>query len=108
MDMSTTTSSMFNTLNKTETLTTKSYLQHKNNNNNNNKRATPKLQNRQPQDDLSSLGLQQPETNPAVQIQDEQINDTSAKFQLNKRRSNSQIHQTLKTTLMKNYDDQLH
>ena len=73
-----------------------------------NKRVPQKLQNRQPQDDLSSLGLQQPETNPAVQIQHEQINDTSAKFQLNKRRSNSQIHQTLKTTLMKNYDDQLH
>ena len=37
MYVSTTTSSLFNNLNRTETLATKSYLQHKNNNN---KRAT--------------------------------------------------------------------
>lgn len=70
--------------------------------------SNTKLQNRQQQDDLSSQGFRQPETNPTVQIQDEQVHNTSAKSQLNQRRSHRRIYQTLKTALLKNCDDQLH
>ncbi|KAF3586146.1 hypothetical protein F2Q69_00030574 [Brassica cretica] len=69
---------------------------------------TKSFKNRQPQNDLSSLGFRQPETNPTVKIQDEQVNNTSAKDQLNQRRSNHRIYQTLKTTLLKNCDNQIH
>ncbi|KAL0657520.1 hypothetical protein Bca4012_078105 [Brassica carinata] len=103
--MSTTTSSLFNTLNRTKTLATKSYHQHKNNNN---KRATQELQNRQQPNNLSSQGFPQPEINPTIQIQDEQVNNTSAKFQLNQRRSHCRIYQTLKTITTRNCDDQLY
>ena len=70
--------------------------------------SNTKLQNQQKPNDLSSQGFRQPETNPTVQIQDKPVNNTSAKFQLNQRRSHRRIYQTLKTTLLKNYDDQLH
>lgn len=105
MYVSTTTSSLFNNLNRTETLATKSYLQHKILQQ---QESNTKLQNRQQQDDLSSQGFRQPETNPTVQIQDEQVHNTSAKSQLNQRRSHRRIYQTLKTALLKNCDDQLH
>ncbi|KAF3496726.1 hypothetical protein DY000_02055771 [Brassica cretica] len=70
--------------------------------------SNTKLQNQQKPNDLSSQGFRQPETNPTVQIQDKPVNNTSAKFQLNQRRSHRRIYQTLKTALLKNCDDQLH
>uniref|UniRef100_A0A0D3DLB0 Uncharacterized protein n=1 Tax=Brassica oleracea var. oleracea TaxID=109376 RepID=A0A0D3DLB0_BRAOL len=70
--------------------------------------SNTKLQNQQQPNDLSSQGFRQPETNPTVQIQDKPVSNTSAKFQLNQRRSHCRIYQTLKTELLKNCDDQLH
>uniref|UniRef100_A0A0D3C2W3 Uncharacterized protein n=1 Tax=Brassica oleracea var. oleracea TaxID=109376 RepID=A0A0D3C2W3_BRAOL len=105
MYVSTTTYSLFNNLNRTETQATKSYLQHKNNNN---KIATQSFKTSSNQMDLSSQGFRQPETNPTVQIQDKPVNNTSIKFQLNQKRSHRRIYQTLKTALLKNCDDQLH
>ena len=101
--MSTTTSSLFNSLNRTESLATNSYLQHKQQQ----QESNTKLQNRQQPNDLSSQRFRLPETNPTVQIQDKQVDNTSAKFQLNKRRSHRWIYQTPKTALLKNYGDQL-
>ncbi|KAF3498235.1 hypothetical protein DY000_02055167 [Brassica cretica] len=89
----------------TETQATKSYLQHKNNNN---KRATQSFKNQQQPNDLSSQGFRQPGINPTVHIQDKLVNNTSAKFQFNRRRSHRRIYETLKTALLKNCDDQLH
>uniref|UniRef100_A0A0D3BNG5 Uncharacterized protein n=1 Tax=Brassica oleracea var. oleracea TaxID=109376 RepID=A0A0D3BNG5_BRAOL len=104
MFVSTTTSSLFNSLNRTETLASKSYLQHKQQQ----QESNTKLQNRQHPNDLSSQGFRKPETNLTVQIQDTQVNNTSAKFQLKKRRSHRRIYQTPKTVPLKNCDDQLH
>ena len=102
--MSTTTSSLFNSLNRTESLATNSYLQHKQQQ----QESNTKLQNRQQPNDLSSQRFRHPETNPTVQIQYKQGNNTSAKFQLKKRRSHRRIYQTPKTVPLKNCDDQLH
>ncbi|KAL0833675.1 hypothetical protein Bca101_085564 [Brassica carinata] len=103
MFVSTTTSSLFNSLNRTESLATNSYLQHKQQQ----QESNTKLQNQQQPNDLSSQRFRLPETNPTVQIQDKQVDNTSAKFQLNKRRSHRWIYQTPKTALLKNYGDQL-
>ena len=62
-----------------ETLFTKNYL-HTRYNNKNKKRATQKLQNMQPKNDLSSQKFRQPETNPKIQIHDEKFNNTFANF----------------------------
>ncbi|WZZ50085.1 hypothetical protein YC2023_050192 [Brassica napus] len=102
--MSTTTSSLFNSLNRTESLATNSYLQHKQQQ----QESNTKLQNRQQPNDLSSQRFRLPENNPTVQIQDKQVDNISAKFQLKKRRSHRWIYQTPKTVPLKNCDDQLH
>nr|VDD36941.1 unnamed protein product [Brassica oleracea] len=104
MFVSTTTYSLFNNQNRTETLASKSYLQHKQQQ----QESNTKLQNRQQPNDLRSQRFRLPETNPTVQIQDKQVDNTSAKFQLNKRRSHRWIYQTPKTVPLKNCDDQLH
>ncbi|KAF8101308.1 hypothetical protein N665_0207s0004 [Sinapis alba] len=95
MGMSTATFSLFNNLNRTETLATKSYLRRKNYNN---KRSTQSFK----------TGFRKQETNLTVKIQAEQVKNTFAKFQLNQRRSHRRIYQTLETVLPKNYDDQLY
>uniref|UniRef100_A0A0D3DY46 Uncharacterized protein n=1 Tax=Brassica oleracea var. oleracea TaxID=109376 RepID=A0A0D3DY46_BRAOL len=103
--MSTTTSSLFNSLNRTESLATKSYHKHKQQQQ---QESNTKLQNRQQPNDLSSQGFRHLETNSTVKIQDKQVNNTYAKFQLKKRRSHRWIYQTLKTAQLKSCDDQLH
>uniref|UniRef100_A0A0D3BT68 Protein kinase domain-containing protein n=1 Tax=Brassica oleracea var. oleracea TaxID=109376 RepID=A0A0D3BT68_BRAOL len=90
-------------LNRIENLATKSYLQHKQQQ----QESNTKLQNRQQPNDLSSQRFRLTETSPTVQIQDKQVDNTSAKFQLNKRRSHRWIYQQPKTALLKNYGDQL-
>uniref|UniRef100_A0A0D3D734 Uncharacterized protein n=1 Tax=Brassica oleracea var. oleracea TaxID=109376 RepID=A0A0D3D734_BRAOL len=75
--MSTTTSSLFNILNRTESLATKSYHQHKQQQQ---QESNTKLQNRQQPYDLSSQGFRHSETNPTVQIQDKQVNNTFPSF----------------------------
>ncbi|WZZ78854.1 hypothetical protein YC2023_099426 [Brassica napus] len=104
MFLSTTTSSLFNNQNRTETLASNSYLQHKQQQ----QERNTKLRNRQQPNDLSLQGFRHPETNLTIQIQDKQVKNTSAKFQLKKRRSHCRIYQTPKTVPLKNCDDQLH
>ncbi|WZZ52556.1 hypothetical protein YC2023_052663 [Brassica napus] len=103
MYLSTTTSSQFNNQNRDssykELLPTQEQQKQESN---------TKLQNQQQPNDFSSQGFRQPETNSTVQIQYKPVNNTSAKFQLNQRRSHRPIYQTLKTALLKNCDNQFH
>ncbi|CAN6898105.1 unnamed protein product [Brassica oleracea] len=64
--MSTITSSLFNNQNRTETLASKSYLQHKQQQ----QESNTKLQNRQQPNDLSSQGFWPPETSDLPNTQD--------------------------------------